>query len=476
MVGPEQSREELHNVLGSGLFVRSARQAKLLSYICEKTLAGEAATIKEYSIAIEALGRGADFDKSTDSTVRFEAHRLRKKLRQHYENGSHEVCILLEPGTYVPRFLAPEEYRQSIRGAPPEDSEPPLPRWWRRWWWGPVAAGIGLLVLLAYSTLGRPGAPAAAERSTSAPPAASTPDAGSIRILAGMSSSGYIDRSGRFWSGDSDYDGGVAERLGPEHITRTGDPGLFQSCRVGPEFGYSIPAAPGNYQMRLYFEDPDIGLAAASHTGQARTFTVSVNGQPVLRDVNVESAAGGRNAALIRAFRDVRPGRDGKIHLRFGALPGAAFVNAIEFLPMAGDRIQPIRFTTQSQPVIDRAGNFWAADDFYAGGRQVVHSKAVQDTPDAALYKGERVGDFSYYIPVPPGEYGVTLFLTESRSDPPGNRLFDVHGKEARGAYRVLTRKFHGLKPDSEGQLVLTFSRNTDPAIVSAIEVQDETP
>ena len=77
-------RAELETVLRSPEFVRAPRLAHLLSYLCEKLFAGEANQIKEYSIALEVFNRGASFDQDSDSIVRVEANRLRKRLAEYY--------------------------------------------------------------------------------------------------------------------------------------------------------------------------------------------------------------------------------------------------------------------------------------------------------------------------------------------------------------------------------------------------------
>ena len=73
-------RAEVEHLLSSGMFQRAPLLARLLTYICEKTLSGQADEVKEYNIAVEALGRPADFDQRRDAIVRVEAHRLRKRL------------------------------------------------------------------------------------------------------------------------------------------------------------------------------------------------------------------------------------------------------------------------------------------------------------------------------------------------------------------------------------------------------------
>src|SRR5512134_1306998 len=92
-VDKEVVQKEVDALLASHLFDRAPNMGVLLRYVCNKALEGRAQEIKEYNIAVEALGRPPDFDKRRDSIVRVEAHRLRKRLKQYYqhEGASHEV-------------------------------------------------------------------------------------------------------------------------------------------------------------------------------------------------------------------------------------------------------------------------------------------------------------------------------------------------------------------------------------------------
>jgi len=83
----EEQRAELQTVLRSPLFARSPTLSHLLSYLCEKTFAGETDQIKEYSVALEVFDRQDSFDQDTDSIVRVQANRLRKRLSEYYARG-----------------------------------------------------------------------------------------------------------------------------------------------------------------------------------------------------------------------------------------------------------------------------------------------------------------------------------------------------------------------------------------------------
>ncbi|MCU1324108.1 MAG: hypothetical protein JWM43_3757 [Acidobacteriaceae bacterium] len=83
---------EIQEVLESRSFGRSPVLRKLLLYLWEH----RNADVSEYAVAVEALGRGADFDPATDATVRVTIARLRQKLRDHYIDRGKEHGQRLE--------------------------------------------------------------------------------------------------------------------------------------------------------------------------------------------------------------------------------------------------------------------------------------------------------------------------------------------------------------------------------------------
>jgi len=102
----DEVRDELTRILGSVAFRNSLRLVRFLTFVVEATLAGKADTIKAYTIAIEALGRGSDFDPEADAIVRVEAGRLRVALARYYAGaGANDPLLIdLPRGTYVPTF------------------------------------------------------------------------------------------------------------------------------------------------------------------------------------------------------------------------------------------------------------------------------------------------------------------------------------------------------------------------------------
>src|ERR1700733_2040081 len=105
-IDPRAIREQLACVLDSPIFAQSERLARFLRFTVETTLAGGAATLKEYLIGTEVYDRRPPYHPSVDSIVRSEARRLRNKLRQYYESaGQHDpVFIYYRTGSYVPVF------------------------------------------------------------------------------------------------------------------------------------------------------------------------------------------------------------------------------------------------------------------------------------------------------------------------------------------------------------------------------------
>jgi adenylate cyclase len=102
----QQIRSQTERILNSPAFTRSSRSRRLLEYLLTQTLAGNAKRLKQYAIATEALGRGADFDPNIDPIVRLEASKLRRALEDYYlrAGARDRVRISIPKGSYVPAF------------------------------------------------------------------------------------------------------------------------------------------------------------------------------------------------------------------------------------------------------------------------------------------------------------------------------------------------------------------------------------
>ncbi|WGZ95566.1 MAG: hypothetical protein QJT81_06155 [Candidatus Thiothrix putei] len=76
-------RAELGRILESRGFRSYRMLQKFLSYIVERALGESQANIDQYSIAVEGLGKPADFDAGIDPLIRMQAGRLRKQLENY---------------------------------------------------------------------------------------------------------------------------------------------------------------------------------------------------------------------------------------------------------------------------------------------------------------------------------------------------------------------------------------------------------
>src|ERR1700722_6130757 len=103
----EAEQLECEWLLTSGVLGRSGNLARVLKYICEEHFQGHDDQIKEYTIAVEALGRRSAFDPQTDTIVRVTFHSLRKGLREVYQNvgGKSAERLVIPPGHYAPTFV-----------------------------------------------------------------------------------------------------------------------------------------------------------------------------------------------------------------------------------------------------------------------------------------------------------------------------------------------------------------------------------
>lgn len=99
-------RAALERIVRSPVLSSSPQLVGFLRFVVEETLAGRGERLKAYTIATDALGRGADFDPQRDPIVRVEAARLRAILARYYAGaGRHDpVIIEVSRGSYVPTF------------------------------------------------------------------------------------------------------------------------------------------------------------------------------------------------------------------------------------------------------------------------------------------------------------------------------------------------------------------------------------
>jgi serine/threonine-protein kinase len=113
---------------------------RFLRFAVEKSLAGEGDSLKEYLLGVEVFDRPESFDPKTDTIVRVEARRLRRKLKEYYdgEGSTDGVRIDIPSPGYVPSFSADS----APQAAESPAEHPPV----KRPTWIAIAAGVALVL------------------------------------------------------------------------------------------------------------------------------------------------------------------------------------------------------------------------------------------------------------------------------------------------------------------------------------------
>ena len=522
---PAEEREALvRRVASSGTLEKSPRLRAFFLHVCRCALDNKPEAATEHQIGICVYERPPGYNPNEDNIVRSQARLLRMKLEHHFANeGKDEAIVITIPkGRYLPVFETRCEEPVILHAVRP--SEPAKSNHMLQMLVG-VAVLFGLVIVwLGYLLFKSPsatpkasvapsGSVTRAEPNEAGPPSRTPPVAfasgiGEVRIAAGHTGDPYVDVWGRRWEADRYYEGGAAQP-GPRHFfPPVADEGLFRSMREAisadmtvpqsqRQIRYDIPVHSGVYELRLYFADslrrPDADQK--EDTQNYRHFQVNLNAHPLLVDFD-PIADGGAGSVAIRVFRDVYPTADGKLHLEFLSSWGRpAFVSAMEITPGIPGKLKPIRLSAHQSPFIDGDGTRWSGDNYFIDGRTTIYRNSNTGPKIPALYTLERYGNFSYAIPVAPGSYTIKLHFLESFFSPlipaagcqgAGCRVFDVtcNGvlllqdfdvfQAARGAFRPVVREFHGLHPNGQGKLLLSFSPKVNYAEVRAIEVIDE--
>ncbi len=118
MLDPEQLAARADRIRASGLLGRSGQLSRLFDYLVECSVLGKSP--KEIDIAVEALGRGAEFDVTQDAVVRVYVHKLRRRLEEFYSGTGRAESVRI--------VIARGEYRLSLepnQGAPADAAAAP---------------------------------------------------------------------------------------------------------------------------------------------------------------------------------------------------------------------------------------------------------------------------------------------------------------------------------------------------------------
>ncbi len=147
-------RAQVERIFQSKAFRSSDVLRHLLSYLVDASLAGTADDLKEYTVAVDALGKPSSYDPRQESAVRMQVGRLRQKLADYYrtEGIDDPIVVDLPKGGFHVVF----EPRKAAFEQVVVTEEPP-PRGWRRR--ETVLAGGLILALAAVAFLATRKAP-----------------------------------------------------------------------------------------------------------------------------------------------------------------------------------------------------------------------------------------------------------------------------------------------------------------------------
>lgn len=141
MTDVEALRAHADRIRASGVLGRSPLMQRLFDFLLECSAQDRAP--KEIEVAVDAFGKGAEFDVSQDAMVRVYIHKLRRKLEEFYTGpGAGEpVRLSIPKGEY--RFIiesaAPAE---SLEDGAREVSPPPARR--AKWLWPALGAALAI--------------------------------------------------------------------------------------------------------------------------------------------------------------------------------------------------------------------------------------------------------------------------------------------------------------------------------------------
>ncbi len=139
---------QVERILHSETLRNSDALRRLLKFLADRSLAGEADALKEYSIGIDALGKPPTYDPKQDSIVRIQVSRLRHKLADYYQSEGRDDPLLIE--------LPKGHFKLSFESrSPPAEVTMPAPVTggrgaaadWRR---AAAATGVALLIAVAW--------------------------------------------------------------------------------------------------------------------------------------------------------------------------------------------------------------------------------------------------------------------------------------------------------------------------------------
>jgi len=87
--------DQVERILHSEELRGSGVLRRLLKFLAEKSITGDADELKEYTVAVDGLGKPSSYDPRHDSAARIQVGRLRQKLADYYRGeGEHDHVVI----------------------------------------------------------------------------------------------------------------------------------------------------------------------------------------------------------------------------------------------------------------------------------------------------------------------------------------------------------------------------------------------
>lgn len=92
----DPNKIQIQRIIASKAFKTSEVHRNLLTYLADKSLAGEAQNLKEYTVGLDVFGKPSSYDPRQESVVRMHVGRLRQKLAEYYRSDGADDPIIVD--------------------------------------------------------------------------------------------------------------------------------------------------------------------------------------------------------------------------------------------------------------------------------------------------------------------------------------------------------------------------------------------
>jgi hypothetical protein len=129
MVVETDANAQVRRILESKAFRTSEVHRNLLNYLAEKSLSGEADSLKEYTVGLDVFAKPSSYDPRQESVVRMHMARLRQKLGEYYRTEGIEDPVIVEipKGAFKVTFDAKPAAPEVAVPEPPVSIVVPVP-------------------------------------------------------------------------------------------------------------------------------------------------------------------------------------------------------------------------------------------------------------------------------------------------------------------------------------------------------------